>query len=362
MDLRDKLEIYIPGEAEVMSIPLRSLPNSVLRRMGVPLVDFNGSKKLTNSPKGIWICPAVIQRKGQKSTSHTEKMLSFLDREFRATPGPFRMLFVVSNPTAYKVLKDIVPGNKVSPHLCCTSSLPQGLASRTYQTAVVVYAGQIYLSIRRPSRSQGPRDTHEPQSASCSSALSTARLSSKSQKKELPNDNEPKKKLTRCKVTHGENKKGVRRKVRDVSSSKTARSVPQSTDGVHRVDRHCDKDARGEQSTEEAAVQETDWAQSQEEVANNESSECEIQDRASGEAQSTLQNSDLDSNLQSDGSEAGQSGTHSWMRREPLGAACASTSIQNDFDFKELAQDELIARTKARLRQNEAAPHNFPST
>lgn len=167
MDLRDRIEIYIPAEAEVKSIPLWSLPNSVLRRMGLPLSDSNGSKKLTNSPKGIWICPAVVRRKGQKPGPHTgngvmENTFSLLGRECRASSGPFRMSFVFSNRTAYKVLKDTTPGNKVSTLLCHTSPLPQGLAARTYQTAVVIYGGRIYLSVRKPSRSQGQRETAQP--------------------------------------------------------------------------------------------------------------------------------------------------------------------------------------------------------
>lgn len=161
MDLRDRLEICIPVEAEVKSIPLWSLPNSVLRRMGLPLPDANGSKKLTNSPKGIWICPAVIRKKGQIPGPQTgsgvmENTLSLLGRECRASSGPFQMSFVFSNRTAYRVLKDTTLVSHTPP-------LPHGPAPRTYQTAVVIYAGRIYLSVRKPSQSQAQRET--PQSA-----------------------------------------------------------------------------------------------------------------------------------------------------------------------------------------------------
>lgn len=166
MDLRDRLEIYIPVEAEVKSIPLWSLPNSVLRRMSLPLPDANGSRKLINSPKGIWICPAVIRRRGQIEGSQTgsavmENMFSLLSRECRASSGPFRMSFVFSNHTAYRVLKDTVLGDSTPLPHC--PPLPDSPAPQTYQTAVVIYAGHVYLSVRKPRRSQAPRET--PQSA-----------------------------------------------------------------------------------------------------------------------------------------------------------------------------------------------------
>lgn len=163
MDLRDRIEIFIPAEAEVKTIPLWSLPNPVLKRMGLPVCESNGSKKLINSPKGTWICPAVVRRKGQKSAnSGVESTLTLLSRECRASPGPFRMSFLFSNPMAFKVLKDIVPGGKLSTILPHGTSLPQGLASKSYRTAVVVYAGRIYLSVRKPGQGPGQRETAQP--------------------------------------------------------------------------------------------------------------------------------------------------------------------------------------------------------
>lgn len=180
MDLFRSLEIYIPAEAEVKSIPLWSLPNSVLRRMCLPLADTRGPRNLADSPEGIWICPAVLRRKGQKAASPAEKnatenMISLMSREIKAVPGPFRMSFVSANHAAYNVLKDISPGMKVSAqmshaHLSTPCSTP-----RNHKDAVVIHHGRIYLSIRKPSQSQ-------PQLASLSSIPSTSDVSSRSQK------------------------------------------------------------------------------------------------------------------------------------------------------------------------------------
>ncbi|GLD74383.1 ligand-dependent nuclear receptor-interacting factor 1, partial [Lates japonicus] len=326
MDPPDRLEIYIPVEAEVKNIPLWSLPNSVLRRMGLPLSDSEGSRNLTGSPEGIWICPVVIRKKGQKPASQTgngvaENMSSLLSRRFRAAPGPLRMSFVSSNKAAHEVLKDITPGKKMSTHRSHTSPFSQGSAPQTCQTAVVIYQGCIYLSIRKPNRSQSQLKTRDPQPAAQSSIPSTS--SSKSQKKELLNDNRTKKKHTTCKVTHHEKKKDVTHKVRDVSSSRTAHSVPQSTDRVHSHS-HRHKDARGERAVEEAAAPEPAWFQSegeQEVVVIKDSGECEMQGLDGDEAESTSQNNDMDSNMQIQSGEFNQSSSESCTRRAPLGAA-----------------------------------------
>lgn len=176
MNLLESLEIYIPGDAEVKSILLWSLPNSVLRRMGLPLLNTDGSRKLAESPEGIWICPAVIRRKGQKPASHAgtsviENMSALMGRECRATPGPFRMSFVSSNRAAHKVLKDTMPGTKVSvykPNMSTPEKAP-----RTQEDAVVIYQGQIFLSIRNPSRSQSRQERHKPQSSIPSTSVSS---------------------------------------------------------------------------------------------------------------------------------------------------------------------------------------------
>lgn len=186
MDSLDILEIYIPVDAEVKNIPLWSLPDSVLRRMGFTLSESKGSRKLAGSPEGIWICPANIRMKGQKPASQTgysgvENMSSLLGREFRARQGAFQMSVVSCNHAAYKVLEDITPGNKDYAHRSHTSLLPQGLAPQIYQTAIVIYHGCIYLSIRKPNRSQSQQVTREPQPAAWSSLPSTS--SSKSWKK-----------------------------------------------------------------------------------------------------------------------------------------------------------------------------------
>lgn len=96
--------------------------------------------------------------------------------------------------------------------------------------------------------------------------------------------------------------------------------------------------------------------------------DSEVQDLVCEEAESTSQNNDMN-NIQIDSGEPAntvgiveQSGTQSWTRRESPGAAGASTSLQQEFDYEDLEQEEVIARMKAKLRKSEAALNNLPSS
>lgn len=412
MDLLAKLEIYIPVEAEVKSIPLWSLPKSVLRRMGLPLSDCEGSRTLTDSPEGIWICPAVIRRKGQRLSSHTgsneiESMSSLLGRESQAVTGPFQMSFLSANYTAYKVLKDTMPGKAVSSYTSQTSLLPQGSAPRTYKDAIVIYRGCIYLSSKTRNQSRSKQQTRKPQLESQSSTSASASASSpKSHNKhlqspqvslepadkelprkklratlpqtppeqlkdrltktdnysttdqELLHDNRPKEKHTTGKVPHSENRKAVTHKRSDISSSTTGHSVPQSTDRVLREYSRRHKDTDGEWAAEEAASTEPTWFQpqvEQEEMATNDGDECEEQDLGDEEAGYVQMGSGEPDNIVAF---VEQSRNNRWTRREPEGVASASTSLQ-EFDFKALEEEEKIIQIKAKLRRSEAALSNL---
>ncbi|XP_038164930.1 uncharacterized protein LOC119799198 isoform X2 [Cyprinodon tularosa] len=141
MEVCNGWEIHIPMEAEVKNIPLKSLPNSILRRIGLTVSDGDSSRKPTDSSEVIWICPAVIGRKGE---GHKGKRLAeFLGTEFQGSP--LKMSFVSSNRAAREVLKN-VPAGKPLPK---KQPLCQDLALQTNQDAVVIYNGQIYLCIRK---------------------------------------------------------------------------------------------------------------------------------------------------------------------------------------------------------------------
>ncbi|XP_078109963.1 uncharacterized protein LOC144520171 [Sander vitreus] len=382
MDLLGKVEIYIPVDAEVKSFPMWSLPKSVLKQIGLPLSDSEGSGTLADSPEGICICPAIIRRKGQELVSHTvnggTENASLLHTEFRSG----QMSFVCPNRTAYKVLKDTVPGKKISAHTSHTSQLPQGSAPDKYKDAVVIYHGHVYLSIRRSNQSRSQRETREPKPSSHSAIpkspkkrrsrqarpdpadkelqrkklrvtlpktsiktlqdLLTKTDNHSTTDQELLHDNTPENPPTACKVTHGDHEKDVFTHKRvDVSSSTAAHST-----------------ADGEQAAaEEAADAEPAWfqpeeeeeqeQQEQEEEANDDGAERELPDLDDEEAKADYLQIEKALDIVEQSS--------SWIGRESWGAARASTSLQEEYDFKELAEEEKIARMKAKLRQSKAA-------
>ncbi|XP_058498159.1 uncharacterized protein LOC131468184 [Solea solea] len=339
MDSVNRLEVYIPVEAEVKNIPLCSLPSKVLRKMGLPPTDIQGFQNLSSSPEGIWICPAVVRRKGQtqaspKGQSLIAKESSLLASQVQMTPGPLRMSFVSSNKAAYNVLRQISGAD-------LEASLPQGSAPQTYGSAVVIYRGHIYLSMRK-------HDLSLSDGSSAPSTSSSSASSSKRQKKLQNETRRKKKKHSSCK----DGEKDVAREARDVSSTVSARPVPLATPGEHSVDSCRHTDARGQQETQETASAAAAAAAGRLLVplknpvrfepvgGSSDRHECEMQELDGGDAES---------------SSSSQSGT----RTEPLSVARGSASLAKEYD--DLAQEEKIAKMKARLRQNEAAFKNLHS-
>ncbi|KAL6120068.1 uncharacterized protein ACO6RY_04504 [Pungitius sinensis] len=396
MDLLGKLEIYIPVEAEVKRIPLWSLPKSIIRGMGLPMSASKGSGKLTYSPEGTWICPAVIRRKGQKLSSHTgnhtmENLSSLLAREFRANPGPLQMSFVSANHAVYKALKDAMHEKKVLEHTRLFSPSPRGNAPRLNKDAVILYNGQVYLSIRSPNQSRSPPETLQQTLASQSSLPSTSDSPTKILKKRrspqtclepaeplrrklpvpLPHtapkqlkdclsrpDNHStadqellmaKEKHTALKATHGEKKKPGTNQGGDVSSTTTTRHSPpagSAHQGDVRRQRYAEKQRAAEDTPateQEVEGDDTDCRECKMVTGDEEADFIHVV--SAGEADNTVDVVD-------------QSGS---QKVTPCrGEELASASLQ-ECDFKQLETEEKIARIKLKLRQGVAALNNLPS-
>ncbi|XP_037313564.1 uncharacterized protein si:dkeyp-110g5.4 [Pungitius pungitius] len=386
MDLLGKLEIYIPVEAEVKRIPLWSLPKSMIRGMGLPMSSSKGSGKLTDSPEGTWICPAVIRRKGQKLSSHAgnhtmENLSSLLAREFRANPGPLQMSFVSANHAVYKALNDAMHEKKVLEHTRHFSPSPRGNAPQLNKDAVILYNGQVYLSIRNPNQSRRPPETLQQTLVFQSSLPSTSDSSTKILKKRrspqtclqpaeplrkklpvpLPHtapkqlkdclsrpDNHstadqellrPKEKHTALKATHGEKKKPGTNQGGDVSSTTTARHSPPAG-SAHQGDRAAEDTPATEKEVE---GDDTDCRECKMVTGDEEADFIHVV--SAGEADNTVDAVD-------------QSGSQSVTPCR--GEAPASASLQ-ECDFKQLETEEKIARIKLKLRQGVAALNNLPS-
>ncbi|XP_035985857.1 uncharacterized protein si:dkeyp-110g5.4 isoform X2 [Fundulus heteroclitus] len=338
MEVCSEWEIYIPTEAEVKNIPLKSLPKSVVRRIGLPLSDIDSSRK-PDSSDVIWICPAVIGRKGQGSASHKESDLAenaFLASDFQG--GPLKMSFVSSNRTARDVLKNISAGKHSSnkEHLC------QDSMQLANHNAVVVYKGQIYLCIRKARR--GQQMTPELKSPTHAAIPSTSGLPSASFTKELIRGKR-KIKADAGKVKHCEKADELKRK--NDSAVRAENSAPRPPHSRHRAESKSqgNKAARKEFSEEPLRSSCTQPQENQKDPTNRVSREYEVNDL--GEEEDSVCTNDLDCN-QMDCQEDECNGSDGQM--EPLGS-----TAQRDCDFNDLKQEEMIAHLKAKFMQDEAA-------
>ncbi|XP_054904689.1 uncharacterized protein LOC129371863 isoform X2 [Poeciliopsis prolifica] len=154
-------EINIPVEAEVKTVPLKSLPKSVIGKIGLPVSEGDPARKQSDSTDVTWICPAVVRRKGQESVSGSgrhlaDEVLSFVGSQ---VPGcPLKMSFISSNRAAKDVLKNISPGRRSSKE----ELLSRDSALLADDDAIVIYKGQIYLCIRRTKKRTSRRKKRQP--------------------------------------------------------------------------------------------------------------------------------------------------------------------------------------------------------
>ncbi|XP_013880189.1 uncharacterized protein LOC106529336 [Austrofundulus limnaeus] len=164
MDVTKELDVYIPKEAEVCVIPLNRLPNSVLKKMGLPLPD----RESADSPDVVWICPAIMKRKGPGPASRRE---SCSLEKLQVVSTTLQMSFISSNLTAWELLQTVTSGAQLSrAGLLRQDSVPPG-----NQNGLVIDQDRIYLCIRRSARTRGqprPRKLQPTQPAGPSASTS----------------------------------------------------------------------------------------------------------------------------------------------------------------------------------------------
>ncbi|XP_014891388.1 uncharacterized protein LOC106949562 isoform X1 [Poecilia latipinna] len=287
-------EINIPVEAEVKTVPLKNLPNSVIRRIGLPVSEGDSAWKQSDSTDVTWICPVVVRRKGQESVSGSgrhlaDNLLPFVGTQVPASP--LKMSFVSSNRAARDVLKNISPGRRSSKE----EFLSQDTALLANDDAVVVYKGQIYLCIRKAKRRA--RRTRKQQPVCQAAMPSTSGQPSTTHNRELIGGR-PKTKTNACKVKRCEK---AALKTKGVSSVRDASSAPRPSDGTHRADGNSPG-----RNQEEASV----WTN------HMNGSQVNSQDDE-------------------------HSGSQWWTQAEPVGVAAAS--ISRDSEYEELEREEEIA-------------------
>ncbi|XP_054629722.1 uncharacterized protein LOC129179904 isoform X2 [Dunckerocampus dactyliophorus] len=179
MNVLDGLEVFIPEEAQVKSIAIWTLPSSLVRAIGLPTTDPNGTDVIADSPRGIWICPVVLRSKGHGSTQRNAS--SLLTAEFQLAQSPMKIAFVSSSVEAYNVLRDNASGRVATrpPH---TALLSPEVALDSCEDFIIIYNEQLYLAMRNVKPSQQlTRRAQQP----------VARSASPAERQEKVNDSEP---------------------------------------------------------------------------------------------------------------------------------------------------------------------------
>ncbi|KAL6459393.1 hypothetical protein MHYP_G00328650 [Metynnis hypsauchen] len=133
-------EVYIPKDACVRNVPVQCLPPSVARKMGMR----PSPREPNDSPQtAMWICPVELREKGS-SSSRTPQTRRFL------TQGQFKLPVVSSNPTASRIFskflysgKSVLQAGELDAPAACSR------VSSHRQNAIILYDGQIFLSVRR---------------------------------------------------------------------------------------------------------------------------------------------------------------------------------------------------------------------
>ncbi|CAL8324923.1 unnamed protein product [Merluccius merluccius] len=152
METPDGLEIYVPKDALVGSVNLWTIPACVLRQMGLPRPPTRSSS--STSPKGTLISPVLVRKRTRCAAPGVGGTLWSMRRELAAAEksSPLQIPFVTSNKTAFGVLRDVSSsrGRRSSCRVPRTSPPP-----RMDQDAVVVYKGRVYLSMKKPKRRRG---------------------------------------------------------------------------------------------------------------------------------------------------------------------------------------------------------------
>ncbi|XP_028308951.1 uncharacterized protein LOC114467102 [Gouania willdenowi] len=351
MDLSNKLEIYIPKNAEVKCVPLQSLPKNVLRQICHHISGSEAFGTLADPSQGTWICPVILRNKGQTltpctGTSEMKNVSSMLGNHIRNKPGLLHMAFVSSNPEAYHVLKNIMHGRCSSSN----SQIPEG-SPKGYQNAVIIYRECVFLSVKNQNQDHCQQATKKSKPSHQSVCPAVSAVSSSNQSQEL----QTKGKKAKRKVKHLENKQDVTYQDGEdnVSSAKVGHHVHQFAGGVDRVNSEQQAKASEEQIVvENPATPAHCQLHVQEDRIHFDSSDFNLLDEGSEVAENMdlKESSSVICHDQSRG------------RRESLCADVSFKLQQSEFDFNALAQEEKIAEMKARLQQSQAALKSLTSS
>ncbi|KAL1270192.1 hypothetical protein QQF64_032481 [Cirrhinus molitorella] len=163
----ENIVVYIPKDACVKNMPLQSLSSSTARKINVAL-PHSSEKQMPQTV--TWICPVELREKEVAVGKDSKEPVPLSQRPLvsRITPGQFSLPVVSSSITAFKVLRTILKAHKPKIRfsgLEKEAASQPGLRDSDRQNAIIVYNGQIFLSVRK-SRCRRVRFQNSPSAPS----------------------------------------------------------------------------------------------------------------------------------------------------------------------------------------------------
>ncbi|XP_053360381.1 uncharacterized protein si:dkeyp-110g5.4 isoform X1 [Clarias gariepinus] len=144
-------EVFIPQQARVVTVPVRSLPSSITKKM--PLSPAHSDQPAT------FISPVELRIKGTTLKSRP------------LTPGQFLLPVLTSNCEAFKILRDFLLSGQTS--LQVSKSPGAGSAFCRGRNSIVVFNKQIFLIVRKAKESKRSTALSECEAPPLSSPVKT---------------------------------------------------------------------------------------------------------------------------------------------------------------------------------------------
>ncbi|KAJ8257204.1 hypothetical protein GJAV_G00183040 [Gymnothorax javanicus] len=160
----DRLEVYIPKEAEVQSVRAQTLPPGMRKKMGLL-----STARASDADHVTWISPVVVRERGPspalpsdplKAPPLSRSALACLTVASKAGSSSlsgwsrYWLPVVCSSLPAFKVLRKFMPnGNSQTPNLKRETHQPacasRGRPLRFSQDAIIIRQSQIFLSVKK---------------------------------------------------------------------------------------------------------------------------------------------------------------------------------------------------------------------
>nr|XP_015198020.1 PREDICTED: uncharacterized protein LOC107076838 [Lepisosteus oculatus]XP_015198021.1 PREDICTED: uncharacterized protein LOC107076838 [Lepisosteus oculatus] len=170
----DRMQIQISVEAEVKTIPLKALPPSFIKRMGL---SFRSVQDQTGDPDPIVLCISPVRameaEEFGKQSQAVDKNAAGCGLEGDCKRSTCLLPVKTSNLMAFKVLKNLYDNQSsdaIDPlkeilKSCGAACVPQGKTFRFKQDALIIHNRKVYLFINKAKGVQEKLQLRNPSQA-----------------------------------------------------------------------------------------------------------------------------------------------------------------------------------------------------